>query len=79
MSIEKLDIVTLDDNKEYAVVEKIVFNNNEYVLLNEVDKEENLLNHSIIMKVILSNGSVYFDYIKTEEELTAVSKQLENL
>ncbi len=79
MNIEVLDILTLENNKDFIVVSKINHNDNEYVLLNEVDKNEEMLNNSVILKVLRKDDSVYFDQIKSTEELEAVVKQFENL
>ncbi len=79
MNIEVLDILTLENNKDFIVVSKINHNDNEYVLLNEVDKNEEMLNNSVILKVLRKDDSVYFDEIKSTEELEAVVKQFENL
>lgn len=79
MNIEVLDILTLENNKDFIVVSKINYNDNEYVLLNEVDKNEEMLNNSVILKVLRKDDSVYFDEIKSTEELEAVVKQFENL
>lgn len=79
MNIEVLDILTLENNKDFIVVSKINYNDNEYVLLNEVDKNEEMLNNSVILKVLKKDDSVYFDEIKSTEELEAVVKQFENL
>lgn len=79
MNIEVLDILTLENNKDFIVVSKINHNDNEYVLLNEVDKNEEMLNNSVILKVLKKDDSVYFDEIKSTEELEAVVKQFENL
>ena len=79
MNIEVFDILYFKNNKDFIVVSKINHNDNEYVLLNEVDKNEEMLNNSVILKVLRKDDSVYFDEIKSTEELEAVVKQFENL
>jgi hypothetical protein len=56
--IEKLDILTLDDNKKYTVIEILKYNNNDYLLLNEVDDNEELLEHRKIVKEIKNDDGI---------------------
>lgn len=79
MSLEVLDILTLGNNKEFIVISKTNFNENEYVLLNEVDKNEEMLNNSVILKVVRKENNIFFEEIKDLEELESVVKQFENL
>lgn len=79
MSLEVLDILTLGNNKEFIVISKTNFNENEYVLLNEVDKNEEMLNNSVILKVVRKEKNIFFEEIKDLEELESVVKQFENL
>ena len=54
--IEQYDILTIQD-KEYTVAEQLMLDNNEYLLLIEVDKDENTLkNQMIVEKVKIEDG-----------------------
>lgn len=49
--MENLDIITLDNQKDYCILKKLEYDYDTYFLLNEIDKDENLLNKQIIMKL----------------------------
>ena len=50
--MEELDIITLDNENAYCILKKIEYDYDTYFLLNEVDKDENLLSNQIIMKCL---------------------------
>ncbi len=50
MIIEKLDIITLEDDQDYVVVDILNHDDQEFYLLNLVDENENLLKGSKVMK-----------------------------
>ena len=41
MTIEKKDILTLEDNKEYVVVSKVLYENTNYFYIVDIDNIEN--------------------------------------
>lgn len=46
------DIITLDDNKRYAICKSCIYDDREFLLLIEVDEDENLLNKGLIVEKI---------------------------
>lgn len=54
--MELYDIVTFD-NKDYAIAQQVFYNDKEYLLLIEVDENEDLLEEKLIVeKVTTANG-----------------------
>ena len=53
--MNELDIITLN-NHDYVVVKMLTWEDKRYVLLEEVDEEENLLNNRLIAKVVITDG-----------------------
>lgn len=53
----ELDIITFDNNKKYVFAKSLLYNEKEYVLLIEVDDDENILDDQIIYeRISLDNG-----------------------
>ncbi len=71
MNIEKEDIITLEDNREYEVVEKVNLNNETYLLL--LSKEEKLS----VVKVGIENGKTFFDKLTDKEYEEVILKLTE--
>ena len=69
----KNDIITLEDNKKYLVVENINIDNNYYLLL--TDYEDNKSDIAIV-KVITTTDNTYLDNIDDEEEYTKVLNKM---
>ena len=55
--MEELDIVTLDNNKDYVIAKMLDYKGKKYFLLVEVDKDENLLDDKIILELNSINRS----------------------
>lgn len=67
--MEELDILTLDDGNDYVITASLNNNENEYLLLIQVDKDENLIldKKLIVQKLNDSTG----EYLSTiEDDLT---------
>lgn len=54
--MEQYDILTLGNNKDYVISQILNYKDHEYLLLIEVDKNENILNDKLILEKI-NNGS----------------------
>ena len=72
--IEKYDILTLDNNIEYAVIQKQETNNNRYLLLAPIDKEEiPNFDELKIVKEIVEDNQVIVEDIDNDELLKTLS------
>lgn len=39
-------IITLEDNKEYYVLDSLMYNNNNYIMIGEIDREKNIITNN---------------------------------
>ncbi len=69
----KNDIITLEDNKKYLVVENINIDNNYYLLLTDYEDDKSDI---AIVKVITTTDNTYLDNIDDEEEYTKVLNKM---
>jgi len=65
--METYDILTLDDHKDYALVETKDYEGATYCLLVEVDQDENPLENTVILKKVLVNDTE-FELEEIDEE-----------
>ena len=56
--MEQYDILTLSNNKDYVISQILNYNDHDYLLLIEVDKNENILNEKLILEKINNNGKI---------------------
>lgn len=70
MSEKEYDIFTLEDNKDYAEIDKINYNNNTYVFLSELNNPENFC----IRKITIENNEEYIVGLDNEEEFDTLLK-----
>lgn len=54
--MEIYDVLTLDDHKEYVILDTVIHENEKYLYCVEIDKKENPLDEFIIAKVIDENN-----------------------
>lgn len=67
------DIITLNNNEKYIVVDKIIIETNTYLfLINEDDNKNNIA----IVKEELKDGVAYLNNIEDEQEFERVIKYL---
>lgn len=50
--IELYDIITLKNNLKYTVAQQVFYNDKEYLLLVQVDEDENLLDDKVIVEKV---------------------------
>lgn len=72
MEEKEYNIVTLEDNLEYAELETISYNNNEYILLSELNNPENFC----IRKIETKNNKEYIVGLDSDEEFDTILKLL---
>lgn len=78
--IEKLSIITLDDNKKYVVVEIIKESEHEYLFLNQIDDNEELLEEKIIVENIKTDNGYIVKPIEDKDIITKIcQKFLKNI
>ena len=70
--MNKEDILTLDNNQEYMILDIITFNNNKYVYCVGIDKEEMPTNEYKYLKVSEDNADIYVEEVKDSKELEAI-------
>ena len=63
-----VDIVTLEDNKEYGVLKEIECDNQRYVILFEPDSPKNFL----VRKIIVENNEEFLTKLSSEDEYDSV-------
>jgi len=69
--IEKDELITLDDNKEYYVVDTVKLDVNYLYLINKDDKKD-----IIVAKEIIENNETFIEIEDSEEKLKEVFKIL---
>lgn len=68
MKMELYDILTLDDDKDYALIQMEEIEGSTYCLLVEVDQEENPLeNYMIYKRITISETEYEFEELDEEE------------
>jgi hypothetical protein len=78
--IEKLSIITLDDNKRYVVVEILKEREHEYLFLNQIDDNEELLEEKIIVENIKTDNGYIINPIEDKDIITNIcQKFLKNI
>lgn len=78
--IEKLSIITLDDNKRYVVVEILKEREHEYLFLNQIDDNEELLEEKIIVENIKTDNGYIINQIEDKDIITNIcQKFLKNI
>lgn len=71
MNIE--DIITLDDNKEYLILDIIELNKERFLYCVEIDEEEMPKQEYKYLKEIIENGEVYTEEVKDKDLLEALT------
>jgi hypothetical protein len=65
--IEIGNIITLENNMDFLIIEETIYDNNKYVLTVLTDKEDNILNKYMIFKVISKDEGFYLDPVKDND------------
>ena len=71
MNIE--DIITLDDNKEYLILDIIELNKERFLYCVEIDEEEMPKQEYKYLKEIIENGEVFTEEVKDKDLLEALT------
>lgn len=62
MNIE--DIITLEDNKEYLILDIIKYDNEEYMYCVMIDEFDNVTNEYIYVKCIQENNDIFVEEVE---------------
>ena len=71
-------VFVLDDNRKYLVINQAMYKNESYLLLNEVNEEENeiLTDIMIVREVMDSNGDMSVEVVTDPSLLQLLAKYL---
>ena len=72
MEIE--DIITLEQDIEYLILDKVELDNNNYLYAVLIDSEENPLDEYVYLKEINENNEMYVEEVVNEEIKDKLSK-----
>lgn len=74
-SMALYDILTLENDKEYSVVNMVKHKDSTYLYLIEVDKDEEIIENSqFIVKRVVKNGEEAVEKVTDNEEYKEVAK-----
>ena len=68
--MQEVEVITLEDNKDYNVMDKIEQNGFTYLLLANVDDDTDIC----VRKEVIKDGNSYIAMLSNEEELDSVLK-----
>lgn len=71
--MEELDILTLDNGKDYVISKMLKYNDKEYLLLIQVDDEENLLDEKLIVERVKEFDDYYLKIVDDDNTKKIVS------
>ena len=74
MFFAKDEIIELDDQKKYLILEVIIFKDETYYQIQEV-KANNLVGSKVIIKAINDNGNLYIEDLTEPEILNEIEKR----
>ncbi len=66
-----VNVITLEDNLDYMIINTIERNSNKYLVLAKVDNEKDIC----VRKVIVENNTEYLVKLDSNEELSDVLKE----
>ncbi len=69
----ELDVMKLEDNQEYAIIDTIEMNNNKYLVFSNIEDEMKNCIRKVITK---DDGQEYVVRLDTEKELELVIEKL---
>ncbi|MDE5540039.1 MAG: hypothetical protein K2J20_06090, partial [Bacilli bacterium] len=70
MKIE--DVITLENGKEYVILDIVMYENEKYLYCIGIDKEEKPTKEYIYLKGIEENGQFYIEEVDDEKVLKAI-------
>lgn len=71
--MNKEDIITLEDNIEYMVLDTVEFNEGKYLYCAEIDKEEMPTGEYKYFKEINDSGNLYTEEVNNEAIIEAIT------
>lgn len=65
-----INVITLEDGKDYLIIDTVEIGDNKYFVLSSNDDEDNV----VIRKIIFNNGEEYIDKLDSDDEYEDVMK-----
>ena len=72
--MQEVEVITLEDNIDYNVMDKKEYNGSTYLLLANVSDDSDVC----VRKEVIKEGNVYISMLSNDEELDAVLKLFAN-
>lgn len=72
--LELYDVLTLKDNKEYCVLRMYEELDNLYLLLAEIDSNEELTDNYRIVKQVIDNNQMFIENINDPEKINKLKE-----
>lgn len=72
--MEKYDILTLENDKDYVINEITNYNDHKYLLLIEVDSNENILDEKLIVELIETEDGFDLEEVTDKDIYDNISK-----
>lgn len=70
--MNKEDVITLDNNQEYLILDIVILNNYQYLYCVGIDKEEMPTDEYKYLKVIEENDDLFIEEVMDKKELEAI-------
>lgn len=71
-------VITLENDVNCLLLEKVTYDNNNYFLSVVLNEEEEPSDESVIFKEIIDNGESYVEKVEDSELLAALAKEFTN-
>lgn len=71
--MNKEDIITLEDNVEYMVLDIVTINEDKYLYCVEIDEEEMPKMEYKYFKEVNENGNIYVDEVEDQKVIETIS------
>lgn len=73
--MELYDILTLENSKDYVITKMLTYNNKDYLLLIEVDNDENLLEEKLVVEKIIDSEGQFVKEIDDDNLKNIISEK----
>ena len=73
--MEELDILTLDNGKDYVIAKMLDYKDRSFLLLIEVDDDENLLEDKLVVEKCKSDNQEYLEKIEDKKLYEIISSK----
>lgn len=70
--MDKEEVITLENNKEYVILDIVIYKEEKYLYCVGIDKDEMPTKEYIYLKSIEENGEYFVENIEDKETLNAI-------